>query len=119
VIIISLQNAPLREVKATQPEPFKLAIEERGEEHHQKFLAKLEEEKQEEQEKANFKAKPYVPAVPFEPQKSTKALTLVSDVVLNSDVRAVNRQNFEVQKVEKMKAADEARKKQEEQEKVQ
>ncbi len=63
-------------------------------------------------------SQPVPDVAPFEPHRSTKPLTAISDVVLNSDVRSVKRQQFEHQKVEKSKAAEEARKLQEEEKKV-
>ena len=66
----------------------------------------------------NFKATMFVPTAPYEPQKSTKPLTVIDDFTLNSDLRASERHVFEVQKCERTQAAEEARRKQEEEQRV-
>jgi hypothetical protein len=67
---------------------------------------------------AQFKAHPIPVVTPFEPKKTDKPLTIISDFELNSDVRSLQRKKFEMHKTEKAKAAEEARKQQEEERKV-
>lgn len=68
--------------------------------------------------KTNFKANPIPDAPPFQPHRSDKPLTVISDFALNSDARSAQRQRFEQHKTEKAKAAEEARRLQEEAAKV-
>lgn len=106
--------APMRSMVITQPQPFALKIEERGADHKKKFLAKVQDEMKENIERTNFKATLFVPTQPYEPQKSTKSLTVIEDFSLNSDVRAIERHTYDLQLEEKMRAAEEVRKQQEE-----
>lgn len=98
----------------TVPQPFHLKSDARGEQHVAKFQQQLAEEEREKKTKASFKANPIPDVPPFQPHRSDKPLTVISDFALNSDARSSQRQKFEIHKTEKAKAAEEARKLQEE-----
>eukprot|EP00026_Physarum_polycephalum_P003894 Phypoly_transcript_03911.p1 GENE.Phypoly_transcript_03911~~Phypoly_transcript_03911.p1 ORF type:complete len:663 (+),score=153.91 Phypoly_transcript_03911:91-2079(+) len=102
----------------TLPQPFYLLSEARGEQHAQKFQQQVQEEEKEKKEMALFKAHPIPIVTPFEPKKTDKPLTIISDFELNSDVRSQQRRKFEMQKNEKAKLAEETRKQQEEERRI-
>jgi len=81
--------------KSTITDPFPLCTEERGIVAANKFKIKVDKRLQEEYERAQFRAKPFVTKVPFEPAKSTRPLTEIREVTLNSDQRALKRQDFD------------------------
>ncbi len=94
----------------TEPEPFPLKTDERGLNKSQKFLIRVDEEFQREAEQRNFKARPFVTKLAYQPVKSTKPLTEVDDRVLNSDVRAVKRQAYDNELAEKQREYEELKK---------
>ncbi|KAK0051443.1 targeting protein for Xklp2 isoform X3 [Biomphalaria pfeifferi] len=102
----------------TQPEPFHLHIDERGEKYKQQFKAKqMEEEEKAAVEAANFKAGPnaVIHKEPFQPQKSSKPLTEISEFDLNTEQRAAQREVFD-QRTKAHEAYLEAVKRQKEEE---
>eukprot|EP01113_Clastostelium_recurvatum_P003835 TRINITY_DN11695_c0_g1_i2.p1 TRINITY_DN11695_c0_g1~~TRINITY_DN11695_c0_g1_i2.p1 ORF type:complete len:505 (+),score=152.55 TRINITY_DN11695_c0_g1_i2:1-1515(+) len=91
----------------TIPEPFELHSDARGRFHEEFMRQKIETEQAEAHRMAEFKAKPFVPVTEFfEPGKSTKPLTVLSDVVLNSDARSARRAEFDQQRLEKEKQVE-------------
>ncbi|KAK7115053.1 targeting protein for Xklp2 homolog isoform X2 [Littorina saxatilis] len=87
----------------TKPEPFQLETDQRGARYMQDLAHKLTEEEEEQRKAAQFRAQPnrIIYKEPFLPAKSTKALTEVSDFELNSDRRALHREEFEMRKKER------------------
>ena len=112
---------PFREL--TQPEPFQLKAEERGTVFQQNWKVKVDDEFRKEAEQRQFKvkifttysnlfnqARKFTQKPVFEPAKSTKPLTEITDFNLNSDSRAAKRQEWEMEQASKQRAADEMRK---------
>ncbi|KAK7483069.1 hypothetical protein BaRGS_00025732 [Batillaria attramentaria] len=92
----------------TKQEPFQLETDVRGMRYSQELAhkvgsMKLEEEEEEFRRAAQFHAQPnrIKDRKPFIPAKSAKPLTEVSDFELNSDRRAVQREEFELRKKER------------------
>nr|KAG5696627.1 hypothetical protein BaRGS_034088 [Batillaria attramentaria] len=87
----------------TKQEPFQLETDVRGMRYSQELAHKLEEEEEEFRRAAQFHAQPnrIKDRKPFIPAKSAKPLTEVSDFELNSDRRAVQREEFELRKKER------------------
>jgi hypothetical protein len=102
----------------TEPEPFRLATSERGTMHEEAFKKQIEEEEKELERQRLFKAREYKEKPAFVPKKVPMPLTEITDVVLNSDRRAMQRKMWEKQRMEKELAYMEARKAQEIEEKV-
>lgn len=95
---------PKVEKAPTCPEPFHLSADERGQRYKEEFFSKqVEEEQRQAKKAAEFKARPnnVTHKDPFQPQKSNKPLTEISDFALNTDVRAGQRDAFEKFKKEK------------------
>lgn len=84
----------------TKQEPFQLETDVRGSRYTQELAHKLAEEEEEQRKAAEFHAQPnrIKDKKPFLPARSTKPLTEVSDFELNSDRRAVQREEFELRK---------------------
>lgn len=82
----------------TEPQPFNLRVEQRGALAREVLEKKVREEEEERIRKANFRAKPFVEAEPpaYQPRAFIPP-TKAQDVVLNSEVRAARRQEFEAQ----------------------
>jgi hypothetical protein len=106
-------QAPKANLPLTQPHPFGLHTEERGVMHSTQFQVKVDEEFQKEAEQRKFKAQPFVKKTPFEPVRSTKPLTEINEVILNSDLRAVKRQAWDNENMEKQRTLEEMKKQQE------
>ncbi|KAG0252936.1 Protein tpx2, partial [Linnemannia exigua] len=89
----------------TTPEPFSLATEARGERYQEQFRTKLTRWRQIEKEH-QFKALP-LPSYPevFVPKKSTRPLTHVEPVHLQTDRRAEEREVYEQERLRKEKIA--------------
>ncbi|KAG0220301.1 hypothetical protein BGX33_003561 [Mortierella sp. NVP41] len=89
----------------TVPEPFSLATEARGERYQEQFRHKLVKWRQIELDH-KFKALP-LPSYPdvFVPKKSTKALTHIEPVVLQTDRRAEEREVYDQERLRKEKIA--------------
>ncbi len=94
----------------TEPQPFNLRVEARGQVSKEVQEKKLKEREEEERQRHvhQYKAKPFVdqPA-PFPQVKSSIPLTNVQEFVLNSDVRAVRRAEFE--QAERQRRMEEAK----------
>lgn len=97
----------------TNPEPFHLRVSVRGAVAQEVLAQKLREEEEELRRRAQFRAKPFVECAPPAPApRATLPLTHAEDVVLNSDVRAARRHEFEAAdrlRREQQQRADEAR----------
>ncbi|KAF9127516.1 Protein tpx2 [Mortierella sp. 14UC] len=98
-------HPPAGKPQLTVPEPFSLATEARGERYQEQFRNKLTKWRQIEKEH-QFKALP-LPSYPevFVPKKSTRPLTHVEDVHLQTDRRAEEREAFEQERLRKEKIA--------------
>lgn len=81
----------------TEPKPFNLRVETRGAVAKEVLQKKIQEEEEERQRRANFKAKPFVETQPYIAPRPAPQVTEVQDFVLNSDVRAARRNEFEDQ----------------------
>ncbi|KAF9926479.1 hypothetical protein FBU30_003950 [Linnemannia zychae] len=101
------QQHPTRKPSLTVPEPFSLATEARGERYQEQFKNKLTKWRQIEKE-SQFKALP-LPTYPevFVPKKSTKPLTHVEPIHLQTDRRAEEREAFDQERLRKAKIAQE------------
>jgi len=98
-------NSPMipkyNEAPPTISEPFKLETEKRGVVAVERFAAAVDKEVQETLTKINsFKARPVPRSEPFMVKKSTQPLTEISDFMLNTDRRSVERRTFELKKAE-------------------
>ncbi|KAJ3178246.1 Protein tpx2 [Gaertneriomyces sp. JEL0708] len=82
----------------TQPEPFSLETDLRGEFAKLSLQEKLQEEERERRRRKEFRAQPLPVVEPFMPQPSHKPLTDVENVVLHTDVRAEERRAYEEMK---------------------
>lgn len=97
----------------TEPQPFKLRVEARGQvarEVLEKKMREREEEEEQARQNQQYKARPFVvqqPANPFPAVRSQIPLTNVEEFVLNSDVRAVRRAEFE--QAERQRRMEEAK----------
>ncbi|XP_046544693.1 targeting protein for Xklp2 homolog [Haliotis rubra] len=93
---------PERHTKlCTKMEPFNLQSEIRGAKKSEEWNHKvLEEEQLKQKQAAMFKARPadVVHQEPFMPQRSSRALTDVSELTLNTERRAVDRDEYELRK---------------------
>jgi targeting protein for Xklp2 len=84
--------------RVTEPEPFALRTDARGNDYQREFRAHVDEELEYESEDARrFVARPRPAALdaPFFPARSARPLTAVDDFELNSDRRAAERAEFE------------------------
>ncbi|XP_023227523.1 targeting protein for Xklp2 homolog isoform X2 [Centruroides sculpturatus] len=81
----------------TQAEPFNLLMEQRSKEKLEKWQKEIEEEMNRENEARIFKAKPsnVLYKSPFVPEKSTKPLSDLTSIYLNTERRAAEREKFE------------------------
>lgn len=102
----------------TEPEPFSLKTGQRGDKYKEEFKIRVDEEVKSMKKQAQFRAKPFVQKNVFEPQKSTRPLTELTDVVLNSDRRALKRKEFEDTLKEKESMYEDMKKKWEAEQKV-
>jgi len=101
---------PKKPIPLTEPEPFDLEVDARGQAKAEEKKKQLEEERQKLKKLATFKARP--PTVlskePYVPQKSNKPLTEILDLQLNTERRAESRLEFEKWRHEKeMEAVEE------------
>ncbi|PSN57200.1 Glycine--tRNA ligase [Blattella germanica] len=82
----------------TQPKPFNLTVDQRGETKQERLKRKLEEEEKQLQQMAQFKARPATVILkkPFELKKSDRPLTDITAVELNTEKRAKEREEFEM-----------------------
>lgn len=124
-------SLPEKKVKEkTQPEPFKLELDKRGETRHQIWKRQIEEELKQQKEMSMFKARPNTVThqEPFVPKKESRILTesLSGSIVqegfeLATEKRAKERQEFERRLAEletqKRLMEEEDRRRQEEEEK--
>lgn len=103
-------------VATTKVEPFKLQVEERVETRLAKWQEDVNRELEEQRKAAQFKAhEPKVLEVaPFVPKKSDKPLSEISNFQLHSDLRAEEREQFNLAQKEKMAVMEGARREQEE-----
>eukprot|EP01112_Ceratiomyxa_fruticulosa_P015267 TRINITY_DN4466_c0_g1_i2.p1 TRINITY_DN4466_c0_g1~~TRINITY_DN4466_c0_g1_i2.p1 ORF type:complete len:530 (-),score=128.17 TRINITY_DN4466_c0_g1_i2:107-1696(-) len=107
------------ERQLTVPEPFHLESEERGERYQETvFKPTIQAERKKEIENTHFKATPLPIATPFQPEKSSKPLTVLDDVKLNSESRSKRRAAFDQQMTQKTKQAEENKKKKEQEDEV-
>ncbi|KAI8808268.1 hypothetical protein BJ742DRAFT_286314 [Cladochytrium replicatum] len=79
----------------TQPEPFNLETDKRGELYRRMLEYKLAREEKENEAQRNFKAQPVVEHAPFVPKRSTKPPTEPAEIPLKSTVRANERKAFD------------------------
>ncbi|KAF3662553.1 protein WVD2-like 4 isoform X1 [Capsicum chacoense] len=94
-----------RQLKATSQKPFKLRTEERGKGKEEEFIKKVQQ-MVEEEEKQRIPIAQGLPWTTDEPECLSKPLvkeiTIPVDLVLHSDVRAVERSEFDHQVAEKL-----------------
>lgn len=79
----------------TEPVPFQLDTEKRGEIYQAHLQEKLENEMQKEMEMKSFVANPLPESRPWIPVLSDKKVTVPDNLVLNTDLRALKRQEFD------------------------
>ncbi|KAK8381352.1 hypothetical protein O3P69_018439 [Scylla paramamosain] len=86
----------------TQVKPFALNVERRGSIKQEKFKQQLENEAKRDAAQRKFLAQDdsVVHKNPFVPQKSNRPLTEISNVTLSTEVRAVERSEFDQQRKE-------------------
>ncbi|XP_067651165.1 targeting protein for Xklp2 homolog isoform X2 [Haliotis asinina] len=92
---------PERHTKlCTKTEPFNLQSDIRGAKKSEEWNHKLEEEQMKQKQATMFKARPadVVHQEPFMPQRSSRPLTDVSELTLNTERRAVDRDEYEMRK---------------------
>jgi targeting protein for Xklp2 len=106
----ALQNPfkPHLDLKVTEPEPFELESVQKHELYQEHFHEMIDEEERVRRENMEFKARAFKHSKPFITQRSTKPLTTLDDVVLNSDVRASHRREFDNKLLAKEIAQQEA-----------
>lgn len=95
----------------TEPHPFLLETDKRGRLYQSHLQEKLEQEMQKEMEMKSFVANPIPEGGPWIPSLSDKKTTVPDNVILNTDVRAAKRQEFDnllKQKEEEEKIAKES-----------
>lgn len=102
---------PSLELKVTEPAPFELLSVQKHDLYQDLFHERVEEEERERREAMEFKARVFKHAKPFVPQRSTKPLTMLDEVVLNSDTRAAQRREFDNKLMVKEAAQQEAERK--------
>ncbi|KAK6928119.1 TPX2, C-terminal [Dillenia turbinata] len=90
-----------KQLKPTSQKPFKLKTEQRGMFKKEEFLKKLEEMRVEE-EKLRIPIAQGLPWTTDEPEPPVKECTIPVDLKLHSDVRAIERAEFDHQVAEKM-----------------
>lgn len=117
-------SLPEKKVKEkTQPEPFNLELDKRGETRHQIWKHQLEEELKQQKEMSMFKARPNTVThqEPFVPKKESRILTVQEGFELATEKRAKERQEFEKRLAEletqKSLMEEEERRRREEEEK--
>lgn len=100
-----IQNQALPEKKpalATKPQPFQHNIEERVEPRLARWTESIEQQFQQEQKEKEFKANKamVLEKKPFIPAPSTKPLAEVQNVIMHSEERAMQRENWTLSKAE-------------------
>jgi hypothetical protein len=93
----------------TEPKPFDLSTEKRGHLHQAHFQEKLEKELEEVFMKKNFVANPIPELEPFVPKKSDKPVVMPEPILLRTDLRSQERQDFEEQLKLKQREEEEAK----------
>ncbi|KAH7845512.1 hypothetical protein Vadar_003013 [Vaccinium darrowii] len=110
-----------RQLKATSQMPFKLRTEQRGRCKEEEFIKKLQQMMMEE-EKQRIPIAQGLPWTTDEPEclvkPPVKEITRPMDLVLHSDVRAVERAEFDQQIAEKMSLIEQFREERERQQKL-
>ncbi|KAI8909703.1 hypothetical protein EDD86DRAFT_144063 [Gorgonomyces haynaldii] len=96
-------------IQVTEPSPFLLETELRGMQKEQQLQKQLLELEQKRKEEAHFKAHPLPKLDPFVPQKSDKPLTEVVDPQLNTEMRAEERKEFDLQIQRRLQDEEEAK----------
>ncbi|KAM5134802.1 targeting protein for Xklp2 isoform 2-T2 [Mantella aurantiaca] len=118
---ISLPEKKVKEI--TQPEPFNLEIEKRGQTRLQVWKHQIKEELKQQKEKSVFKARPNTVThqEPFVPKKESRVLSVQEGFELATEKRAKERQEFERRLAEletqKCLIEEEERRRQEEEDK--
>jgi hypothetical protein len=102
------------EIKVTEPVPFNLQTDFRGELYQQQFQEKVKELNT----VKPFHANPVPNLEPFIPKRSEKALTEVEGFSLNTDARAEERKKFEEAQNKRLQMEEEAKKELEKQKEV-
>jgi len=100
-----MQNQALPEKKtapATKPQPFQHNIEERVEPRLARWTESIEQQFQQEQNDKEFKANKalVLQKKPFIPEPSSKPLAEVQNVILHSEERAMQRENWTMSKAD-------------------
>ncbi|XP_072270383.1 targeting protein for Xklp2 isoform X2 [Pyxicephalus adspersus] len=121
---ISLPEKKVKEI--TQPEPFKLEIDKRGETRLHIWKQQVKEELKHQKEMSVFKARPNTVThqEPFVPKKESRVLTVQESFELATERRAKERQEFERRLAELeaqkslMEEEERRRREQEEQEEI-
>ena len=79
----------------TEPAPFHLETEKRGAVYQSQFTESIQKKVAEDEKLKKFIANPLPDDLPFVPKLSDKPLVVPDDIVLNTDLRAAKRQEFE------------------------
>ncbi|KGN52502.1 uncharacterized protein LOC101204950 [Cucumis sativus] len=110
-----------KQLKVTRQKPFKLRTEQRGKEKEEEFLKRVQETMIEE-EKQRIPIAQGLPWTTDEPEcvvkPPVKEITRPVDLVLHSDVRAVERAEFDHQVAEKLSVIEQYKMEREKQEKM-
>ncbi|KAI8897961.1 hypothetical protein BC833DRAFT_591723 [Globomyces pollinis-pini] len=92
---------PEHEIQITQPKPFALETDFRGEKYRKTFKAQLKKLLNEEKRRADFHAAPVPSLEPFTVKRSDRPLTETEQFVSHLDQRAQDRQQFELEQRER------------------
>ncbi|XP_042234581.1 targeting protein for Xklp2 homolog isoform X2 [Homarus americanus] len=107
---------PKKPPTPTRVKPFNLNIDQRGTNKQEQYQRHLEEQAHLDKEQRKFLARPdaVLHKKPFIPEKSKKPLTDISTFTLNTEVRAVDRNEYELQRKRREDEIQAAKREQEE-----
>jgi hypothetical protein len=92
----------------TEPAPFQLKTDIRGEKHAQLFAEKLQLQEEERKEAVTFHANPLPIADPFVPERSHKPLTEIQPFPSRMEMRLEERKGFEEELLRKQQEEEES-----------
>lgn len=98
-----------REIHTTEPAPFHLLTDKRGEKAKHVLEEKIAHEMLLQKQAAEFTARPVPTAEPFYASKSNKEPTEPQNIVLASEIRAAERKEFDARVAERERLEEAAR----------
>ncbi|KAJ3252385.1 hypothetical protein HK103_001598 [Boothiomyces macroporosus] len=113
-----LNQVNIADTDVPKPQPFNLETDKRGELYKHQLQEKLEQEQEELQKQAEFRAQPLPPLDPFLPKKSDKPLTEIQEFQSHLSNRQKERQKYEQSLKEKQQQEQELLEKMEKLKKV-